>query len=154
MHAQRLFASLLVCLGLLSSGTAMSETIQVSIDGKSYPVEMADNADARAFIARLPMTLTFENFGRNERIAYPKPALELERSARHFEITRGTMTVYKPWGNMRYSLWNFRGVPTWPTSVKSARKVSKPFVQAATTPLPSSSDFLHRLKSGALRLLL
>ena len=68
MHAQRLFASLLVCLGLLSSGTAMSETIQVSIDGKSYPVEMADNADARAFIARLPMTLTFENFGRNERI--------------------------------------------------------------------------------------
>ena len=81
MHAQRLFASLLVCLGLLSSGTAMSETIQVSIDGKSYPVEMADNADARAFIARLPMTLTFENFGRNERIAYPKPALELERSA-------------------------------------------------------------------------
>ena len=98
MHAQRLFASLLICLGLLSSGTAMSETIQVSIDGKSYPVEMADNADARAFIARLPMTLTFENFGRNERIAYPKPALELERSARHFEITRGTMTVYKPWG--------------------------------------------------------
>lgn len=96
MHAQRLFASLLVCLGLLSSGTAMSETIQVSIDGKSYPVEMADNADARAFIARLPMTLTFENFGRNERIAYPKPALELERSALHFEITRGTMTVYKP----------------------------------------------------------
>ena len=142
MHAQRLFASLLACLGLLSSGTAMSETIQVSIDGKSYPVEMADNADARAFIARLPMTLTFENFGRNERIAYPKPALELERSARHFEITRGTMTVYKPW------------VPTWPTSVKSARKVSKPFVQAATKPLPSSSDFLHRLKSGALRLLL
>ena len=99
MHAQRLFASLLVCLGLLSSGTAMSETIQVSINGKSYPVEMADNADARAFIARLPMTLTFENFGRNERIAYPKPALELERSARHFEITRGSMFVYKPCGN-------------------------------------------------------
>lgn len=60
MHTQRLLASLLVCLGLLSSGTAMSETIQVSIDGKSYPVEMADNADARAFIARLPMTLTLK----------------------------------------------------------------------------------------------
>ena len=56
----------------------MSETIQVSVDGKSYPIEMADNADARTFLARLPMTLTFENFGRNERIAYPKPALELE----------------------------------------------------------------------------
>lgn len=85
----------------------MSKTIQVSIDGKSYPVEMADNADARAFIARPPMTLTFENFGRNERIAYPKPALELERSARHFEITRGTMTVYKPWGNIAIFLVEF-----------------------------------------------
>lgn len=100
MHAHRLLASLLVCLGLLSSGTAMSETIQVSVDGKSYPIEMADNADARAFIGRLPMTLTFENFGRNERIAYPKPALELKRATRHFKITRGTMTVYKPWGNI------------------------------------------------------
>lgn len=78
----------------------MSETIQVSVDGKSYPIEMADNADARAFIGRLPMTLTFENFGRNERIAYPKPALELKRATRHFKITRGTMTVYKPWGNI------------------------------------------------------
>ena len=47
MHAHRLLASLLFCLGLLSSGTAMSETIQVSVDGKSYPIEMADNADAR-----------------------------------------------------------------------------------------------------------
>ena len=56
MHAHRLLASLLVCLGLLSSGTAMSETIQVSVDGKSYPIEMADNADARAFIAP-PATL-------------------------------------------------------------------------------------------------
>ena len=100
MHAHRLLASLLVCLGLLSSGTAMSETIQVSVDGKSYPIEMADNADARASIGRLPMTLTFENFGRNERIAYPKPALELKRATRHFKITRGTMTVYKPWGNI------------------------------------------------------
>lgn len=100
MRAHRPLASLLVCLGLLSSGTAMSETIQVSVDGKSYPIEMADNADARAFIGRLPMTLTFENFGRNERIAYPKPALELKRATRHFKITRGTMTVYKPWGNI------------------------------------------------------
>ena len=68
MRAHRPLASLLVCLGILSSGTAMSETIQVSVDGKSYPIEMADNADARTFLARLPMTLTFENFGRNERI--------------------------------------------------------------------------------------
>ena len=107
MRAHRPLASLLVCLGLLSSGTAMSETIQVSVDGKSYPIEMADNADARTFLARLPMTLTFENFGRNERIAYPKPALELEPAARHFKITRGTMTVYKPWGNIAIFLVDF-----------------------------------------------
>ena len=82
MRAHRPLASLLVCLGLLSSGTAMSETIQVSVDGKSYPIEMADNADTRTFLARLPMTLTFE-------------------------ITRGTMTVSKPWGNIAIFLVDF-----------------------------------------------
>lgn len=138
MHAQRLFASLLVCLGLLSSGTAMSETIQVSIDGKSYPVEMADNADARAFIARLPMTLTFENFGRNERIAYPKPALELERSARHFEITRGTMTVYKPWGNIAIFLVEF----PWNSDLADLGQISPESLEAIRTSGDTPVTFL------------
>lgn len=140
MHAHRLLASLLVCLGLLSSGTAMSETIQVSVDGKSYPIEMADNADARAFIGRLPMTLTFENFGRNERIAYPKPALELKRPPATLRSRAERWPSTSLGAILRYSSWTLRGVPTWPISVKSARKVLKPFVQAATNPLPSSSN--------------
>ena len=145
MHAQRLFASLLVCLGLLSSGTAMSETIQVSIDGKSYPVKMADNADARAFIARLPMTLTFENFGRNERIAYPKPALELERDSmlsfiflRHFEITRGTMTVYKPWGNIAIFLVEF----PWSSDLADLGQISPEGLEAIRTSGDKTVTFL------------
>lgn len=130
MHAHRLLASLLFCLGLLSSGTAMSETIQVSVDGKSYPIEMADNADARAFIGRLPMTLTFENFGRNERIAYPKPALELERAARHFnKITRGTMTVYKPWGNIAIFLVDF----PWNSDLADLGQISPEGLEAIRT---------------------
>lgn len=129
MHAHRLLASLLFCLGLLSSGTAMSETIQVSVDGKSYPIEMADNTDARAFIGRLPMTLTFENFGRNERIAYPKPALELERAVRHFKITRGTMTVYKPWGNIAIFLVDF----PWSSDLADLGQISPEGLEAIRT---------------------
>lgn len=129
MRAHRPLASLLVCLGLLSSGTAMSETIQVSVDGKSYPIEMADNADARAFIARLPMTLTFENFGRNERIAYPKPALELEHAARHFKITRGTMIVYKPWGNIAIFLVDF----PWSSDLADLGQISPESLEAIRT---------------------
>lgn len=107
----------------------MSETIQVSVDGKSYPIEMADNADARAFIARLPMTLTFENFGRNERIAYPKPALELEHAARHFKITRGTMTVYKPWGNIAIFLVDF----PWSSDLADLGQISPEGLEAIRT---------------------
>lgn len=129
MRAHRPLASLLVCLGRLSSGTAMSETIQVSVDGKSYPIEMADNADARAFIARLPMTLTFENFGRNERIAYPKPALELEHAARHFKITRGTMIVYKPWGNIAIFLVDF----PWSSDLADLGQISPEGLEAIRT---------------------
>ena len=49
--------------------TAMAETIEVIVGDKTYPVEMQDHDAAKDFIKRLPMTLTFENFGNTERIA-------------------------------------------------------------------------------------
>ncbi len=100
-------ASVLACLGLFVAGATMAETIQMTIDGKHYPIELAENPDARNFAARLPMTLTFENFGSKERIAYPKPAIKVENTVRHFDIPQGTMTIYKPWGNIAVFLVDF-----------------------------------------------
>ena len=86
----------------------MSETIQVSVDGKSYPIEMADNADARTFLARLPMTLTFENFGQTERIAYLKNALKLGNAPTSTTPVVGDFAYYIPWGNVCVFIKDFR----------------------------------------------
>lgn len=89
-----------VSLGLTVTGVAMAETIHFTVKGKTYPVEMADTPDAASFIRRLPITLTFENFGSKERIAYPKPAIDVRKVSQPFEISAGSMTIYRPWGNI------------------------------------------------------
>ena len=78
----------------------MAETIHFTVKGKTYPVKMADTPDAASFIRRLPITLTFENFGSKERIAYPKPAIDVRNVSQPFEISAGSMTIYRPWGNI------------------------------------------------------
>ena len=100
-------AAALVGLGLSVTGVAMAETIHFTVNGKTYPVEMADTPDAASFVHRLPLTLTFENFGSKERIAYPKPAIDVQNVVRPFEIPAGTMTIYRPWGNIAIFLVDF-----------------------------------------------
>lgn len=100
MRLSHSFACAVVCLGIFSSETLMAETIHFTIADKTYPIVMADNADARHFIERLPFTVTFENFGTKERVAYPEPRLKAEEAVRRFDIPKGTITIYKPWGTI------------------------------------------------------
>lgn len=85
----------------------MAETIHVTIADKTYPLVLADNIDAKNFIKRLPFSVPFENFGTKERVAYPQPRLNAEPSVRRFEIPKGTVTIYKPWGTIAVFLVDF-----------------------------------------------
>ena len=47
-----------------------ASTMMITIDGRSFPVELANNDTARAFIERLPMSLEMEELNGNEKYFY------------------------------------------------------------------------------------
>ena len=64
-----------LCFALLGE-IAMAQDIEMVIGEHTYTITLNDNDAAKSLVSRLPMTLTFENFGRYERIAYLKPGID------------------------------------------------------------------------------
>ena len=87
---------------------AMAETIEMVIGDKAYPVQLENHDAAKDFVKRLPMTLTFENFGSTERIAYLKNALTLGSAPRSTNPVTGDFAYYIPWGNVCVFIKDFR----------------------------------------------
>lgn len=87
---------------------AMAETIEMVIGDKAYPVQLENHDAAKDFVKRLPMTLTFENFGSTERIAYLKNALTLGSAPRSTNPVTGDFAYYIPWGNVCVFVRDFR----------------------------------------------
>lgn len=90
-----------IALAISLAGEAvMAATIEMVVDNKVYNVELADHAAAQDFMSRLPMTLSFENFGQTERIAYLKNALKLGNAPTSTTPVVGDFAYYIPWGNV------------------------------------------------------
>lgn len=100
-----------VLIGTFFWGTAMAETIEMVIGENVYPVELNDHDAARDLIARLPMTVTFENFGSTERIAYLKSPLKLGNAPTSTDPVTGDFAYYIPWGNICVFVKDFRHSP-------------------------------------------
>ncbi len=43
--------------------------IRITVDGRTHTAQLADNPTARALVDQLPLTLTFRDFNRVEKIA-------------------------------------------------------------------------------------
>ena len=71
---------------------------QVGIDEYSYNAKL---------IAALPLTLTFEDYGSHERIAYLEDKLDIPVSVSCYPV-RGDFTYYVPWGNIAVFTKDFR----------------------------------------------
>ena len=64
-------------------------------------VTVDENTQAgKLFLNSLPLTLSFENFGSNERVAYLPKRLDMDSYDSHLSVKRGDMTYYVPWGNL------------------------------------------------------
>ena len=72
--------ALVVLAALILGSASMAETVEMVIADKAYPVELDEHDASKALIARLPMTLEFEDFGATERIAYLNPKLDVGRA--------------------------------------------------------------------------
>ena len=87
---------------------AMAQPIEFVINGKTYAAELSEAEISKNFAARLPITVTFENFGSHERIAYLNPKLRIGNSATSCTPEAGDITYYIPWGNLAVFTHGFR----------------------------------------------
>ena len=97
-----------VLSALLMGETVMAQTIEMIIGEQAFTIELLEHDAARAFADRLPMTLTFENFGSTERIAYLKQPLTIGSAPTATDPKLGDLAYYIPWGNIYVFVKDFR----------------------------------------------
>ena len=88
----------LVAAVTAGAAAADAAVIEMTVGEKSYAVELLENDAARDLMRRLPLEVTFENFGTVERIAYLKKALNLGSAPRETTPAAGVHPVGKPCG--------------------------------------------------------
>ncbi len=95
----------LFCLG---EALMANQTIALETGSTTAFLELNETDAAKDFLARLPLSLSFEDYGVTERIAYLKTPLNLGNSPRETTPVRGDFTYYAPWGNIAVFRKDFR----------------------------------------------
>ena len=134
MKAKHLL-SLLIAGTCFFGETTMAETIEMVIGEKVYPVELQNHDAARDFMNRLPLTLTFENFGSTERIAYLKSPLKLGNAPTSTDPVTGDFAYYIPWGNVCVFIKDFRHSPDLVPMGKISVEATEAVKQSGDTPV-------------------
>ncbi len=70
-----------------------------------------DNPAVRDLLSMLPMTLTFEDFAGQEKIAYPPRNVQFAGSAPS-AAGAGDVAIYTPWGDIAFFYAGERGAPS------------------------------------------
>ena len=74
--------------------------IRLTLDGKRVEATLLDNATARDFLSRLPITLTLEDYNATEKIGYPPRKLSTASAPAGVDPSVGDIAYYAPWGNL------------------------------------------------------
>jgi hypothetical protein len=74
--------------------------IKITISGKECTATMYDNATARDFVSRLPLTVKLDDYSSTENIFYPSPKLSTQGAPSGYDPSVGDICVYAPWGNI------------------------------------------------------
>ncbi|OKP90429.1 hypothetical protein A3848_11335 [Paenibacillus sp. P32E] len=77
-----------------------SAKIKMTVNGEEIIATMYDNPTSRDFLSGLPLTLTFEDYNRTEKISYLPNTLTTEEAPDGFNPSVGDLTLYAPWGNL------------------------------------------------------
>ncbi|MFB5663710.1 cyclophilin-like fold protein [Alteribacillus sp. HJP-4] len=76
------------------------EKIIVTLDNGEIIINVYDNPTSREFLAQLPLTLTFEEFGGFEKLSYPPEELTTEGAPSGYTPEREDFAYYSPWGDV------------------------------------------------------
>ena len=74
--------------------------IKIIIENNILTAAMADNAAARSFVSLLPLTLTFEDYNRTEKISGIPKKLSATGAPSGYDPQIGDICLYVPWGNL------------------------------------------------------
>lgn len=84
------------------------KTIKFIIGEQEFLATLYDSPAANALYARLPLTLTFEDFNGIEKIAYMDDKLPITGEKQEFDPNVGDLCLYAPWGNLSLFYKDFR----------------------------------------------
>lgn len=82
--------------------------IRLTVDENTYEAILEDNAATRDLVARLPLTVTFEDYNATEKIAYLTEPLDTGDAPTGCDPDVGTLAYYAPWGNLSLFYQDFR----------------------------------------------
>lgn len=74
--------------------------IKLTFNNQEVIVKMYDNPTSRDFLTQLPLTLTFEDYARTEKVSYLPKKLSTEKAPSGIDPGFGDFTYYAPWGNL------------------------------------------------------
>ncbi|ONH51100.1 hypothetical protein CcI49_36320 [Frankia sp. CcI49] len=82
------------------TGVSQGTLIRIVIDGQVLDGRLWDNAPGRDLPSRLPVTLTFGDLSRQEKIGHLEQLLSMESMPAGDDPVPGDLGWYEPWGNV------------------------------------------------------
>ena len=101
-HNLSVFVGLMICMLITYSNASenrMSLKIKVKANGNTTVFVLNNSQAARDLYAQLPLSITVEDYGDNEKIFYPPTKLNTE-DAPKANAKAGTLAYYAPWGDV------------------------------------------------------
>jgi hypothetical protein len=74
--------------------------IKMAFNNEEIIVNLYDNPTSKDFLSLLPLTLTFEDYARTEKISNLPKRLSKEEAPSGCKPSVGDFTYYSPWGNL------------------------------------------------------
>ncbi|WP_274495719.1 cyclophilin-like fold protein [Priestia megaterium] len=74
--------------------------IKLTFNNEEVFVRMYDNPTSRDFLARLPLTITFEDYVGKEKISILQKRLSADNVQSGNQPKKGDFAYYSPWGNV------------------------------------------------------
>jgi hypothetical protein len=98
---------LLAAISVSAQGNSITDTpkggtvrIKITVGNTEVTALMADNAAARDFTSRLPLSVWMDDFANSEKIFYPEPGLTIKGVSGGHTTKTGDICVYVPWGDV------------------------------------------------------
>ena len=106
------FGFIICTFGAYVNGSEGQATMKIDViaNGNITVFELNTSPAARDLYAQLPLSITVENYGNNEKIFYPPEKLNITGTP--MANTRaGTLAYYAPWGNVVMFYKDFGSAP-------------------------------------------